>query len=239
MIPINIKKSTTLLLVCLLISCSKDGAETTPIIDIIPPVATTLLFPHDNEPCKEGKSISEDKSQITFEWNTSEHTDNYILQVKNLKSGSTTENSAGNKTSLTLTLEKGAPYSWFVISEANGLEEKKQSEVWKFYNAGDGVENYAPFPAEAVSPKIGATVETAVTNINLSWNGSDLDNDLKEFSIYFDTVSPPQKLAGTKADNFINVNIEAGKNLTYYWKIVSRDYKNNTSESEIFQFKVK
>ncbi len=218
-----------------LVSCGGGDSGGGPGPDPVPaPLAATLVFPDNNTECNEGEIVSETQSRVTFEWNASQNTDSYEVNLKNLNTGATVKNTS-NTNSAAITIERGVPYEWFVISRANGTSETALSTIWKFYNQGPGVENYAPFPAEAVSPERGAAITNSGT-LMLEWNGSDVDDDLAEYDIFFGTESDPTDLLGTTSENSIEATIASGQ--VYYWRVISRDLQNNSSQSEIFEFRV-
>jgi hypothetical protein len=105
-----------------------------------------------------------------------------------------------------------------------------------FYNEGPGIENYAPFPADVVAPKRGAQVENTGT-VSLEWTGSDVDNDIDEYEVFFGTVNPPTNSLVTTTSTTTNTSVNA--NTVYYWYVVTTDVAGNTSTSETFEFKVK
>ena len=132
-------------------------------------------------------------------------------------------------------MQRGTPYEWFVISKASGTNETATSAKFRFYNQGAGVENYAPFPAEALNPKRGSTIETGTT-VTLQWSGADVDNDIESYEVFFGTETEPTTSLGTLTTNTVNATISS--NLVYYWQVVTTDQKQNKSRSEVFQFKV-
>nr|WP_292967097.1 MULTISPECIES: hypothetical protein [unclassified Allomuricauda] len=222
----------------LLVSCSSGDGETgNPEPAIETPEAATLVFPYENETCYEGKVLSASESEVTFEWNPSTHTDSYTIYIKNLKDGQT-QTLNTTTFSIAAKLQRNAPYSWQVESKAEGVSETAKSPVWKFYNAGEGTDTYAPFPAETLYPEMGSIIDTSSDLITLSWNGSDPDNDIMEYDVYFDTVTPPLHFENAVMTNSLNVSVSPGNGTIYYWSIVTRDADNNTSQSEVFQFKV-
>jgi len=198
------------------------------------PTAATLVFPDNNTECNEGDIVSDTQSRVTFQWNASQNTDSYEINIKNLNTNNTSKSNSSTN-SAEITIERGVPYEWFVVSKATGTTQTASSTTWKFYNQGPGIENYAPFPAEAVSPTRGATINTTGL-INLEWSGSDVDNDLVEFDVYFGTDSDPTTVVETTAQSTSEVNVASGE--TYYWRIISRDSQGNTSQSEVFEFRV-
>ncbi|MES2486350.1 MAG: hypothetical protein V4581_10455 [Bacteroidota bacterium] len=195
--------------------------------------AAVLGAPLNNTECITGVEVSATQSKVTFEWNEATGAQSYFVYVKNLNTQSTLQYSAGNNTSLEVTLNKATPYSWYV--SANKATSSVNSETWKFYNAGVGISNYAPFPAELVAPVMSSSVYGPT--VSLQWAGSDLDSDIDTYEVYFGTASNPTTLAATTAQQTLTgVTVVSGG--TYYWKVVTTDDAGNTTSSPVFQFKV-
>jgi hypothetical protein len=207
--------------------------------DPIPePSSATLIFPENNTECNTGILDPNDEtvSTVTFEWNASENTDRYTVNITNLNTG-TTGFSNTNTNSVDITILRGVPYEWWVTSRANGNTVSADSERFRFYNEGPGVENYAPFPAVAVRPQRGINLDASTTSVILEWSGSDVDNDITGYEVFFGTDSNPTTSIGTSTENTLaDVAIASGN--TYYWRVVTSDSQNNTSTSEIFEFRV-
>jgi hypothetical protein len=228
------KKIVILSMLISVFACSSGGGSDEPAVKKDPTVAS-LVFPTANSECTEGTNKTTTESTIKFEWTAGANTDNYGLIVKNLSSGLSTTYST-SKTYYELKLARGIGYSWYVISSASGTSVKATSETRKFYNAGEGSSSYAPFPAEIVSPKINESISG--TSITLDWTGSDVDNDIASYELFLGTTNTPGSYKTNITDNILNnVPVESGK--TYYWKIVTKDSKGNTSVSDVFVFKVK
>lgn len=198
------------------------------------PSKAALVFPDNNLECTEGTVINNTQSTITFQWQASSNTDNYEVNVTNLNT-STTSTTSSNTNEASITLDRNTPYSWFVVSKSENTDATAESDTWRFYNQGEGAINYAPFPARAVSPTSGQTVSNSNT-INLEWEGKDVDNDLVEFEVFFGTSNPPTASLGITSQRTTNTSINSGQ--IYYWRVISKDNAGNTSQSEIFDFKV-
>lgn len=220
----------------LLMSCGGgDDSGSIPVpMTVEDPKATTLVFPENNTECNEGEIVNENSSRVTFRWNASEDTDSYEVNITNLNSNATFK-IASTAAQAEITIERGVPYEWFVISKANGTQVTASSSKFKFYNEGSGVDNYAPFPAEAVSPKRGETIASA-TSVTLEWTGSDIDDDIAAYEVLFGTNTKPTDAIGNTNDETVNATVSPGQ--IYYWQIISTDSQNNSSTSEIFEFKV-
>lgn len=214
-------------------SCGGGGEDITPAPEVTPPSASVLIFPEDNTECNEGTVISDTQSTVTFRWNVALDTDSYTVNVKNLNTNSiTSQNTTNNQADITIL--RGVPYSWSVVSRANGTSRTATSQTWKFYNAGLPVESYIPFPAEVIRPQPGADVDASSGTVTLVWVGADIDNDIQNYTIFFGTENPPTQI-NTVANTSLEVNVTAGT--VYYWSILTRDSEGNTSNSEVWQFR--
>lgn len=231
------KNLSILFILALLFNCSSGGNDggITPPPPVQAPSAAVLTFPDNNQECNQGVEVNASQSTVTFTWNVSANTDSYDIIVKNLDSGTSTTLSS-NTNEKAITINKATPYSWYVVSKSTSSTQTAQSATWKFYNAGDGVQSYAPFPAELIAPTMGANL-SGVSNVTLEWSGSDVDNDISGYDIYIDTVSPPTtQLGSNQTETTIDTAVTAGN--VYYWRVVTTDSEGNNSESEIFSFRV-
>lgn len=216
-------------------SCRKHGGGN-PTPQTPAPTKATLSVPAQNEACTSGTVVSATQSTIVFQWTATQNTDSYELHLKDLEAKKeTTQAATSNQVSVAVT--RGKPYSWYVVSKSTKSTQTAQSDTWKFYCSAPGVVNYAPFPAELTSPAMDGSVTPTAGKISLSWSGSDVDNDIKEYDVYMgtSTVMPIIK-AGATTTTLPDVAVTSGA--TYYWKVVTKDQKGNSSESAVGQFKV-
>lgn len=193
-----------------------------------------LLAPAQNEVCTQGTVISASQSTVTLKWSAASNATSYEVSIKNLADGTNTTQTTAN-TQFDATLKRNTPYSWSVTSKAANSSTTPQSDTWKFYNSGPSVVNYAPFPAELLAPTMNQAVKVTNGKITLSWNGSDVDNDIVNYDVYLSDSASPILLQAKVSDNTLkDTPISTGK--TYYWKVVTRDSNGNTSVSGIYQF---
>lgn len=203
----------------------------------LPPSAPTLVAPADNEPCLDGTAVSVTQSSVDFQWTVATNAISYNLKVTNLLSN-LSQNFPSNSTNKTVSLAVGEPYKWAV--EAIGEPETLPalSTSWKFYLASEGVVNYAPFPPELLAPKSAATVTVVDGLINLSWSGSDIDNDLDHFIVFMDDEDASTQISQINYDAETTVTeVAAEKNKIYYWKVVAVDINGNSSDSGVYSFR--
>lgn len=223
-----------LIFLCSVFLSCKKSSDPEPVKQ---PGKAVLLFPAQNEACTSGTIISDTQSSIEFKWNRSDNTDSYDLVLKNLETGisSTYPTAANNQ--LNINLSRNTPYSWYIISKSASNGTPIQSEVWKFYNAGPASIFYAPYPADGMVPIMGSSVTATGGKITLDWNGSDADNDIVSYNVYFGTTANPTLLSGNLVNSILN-DVTVVSNTTYYWKVLTKDSKGNTSDSGNYQFRV-
>jgi hypothetical protein len=140
---------------------------------------------------------------------------------------------------LSIALSKAEPYSWSVRSIGETGTTPSVSDPWKFYLAGDAVVNYAPFPAELITPRSGANTTADINNlVILRWTADDVDDDLNRFEVYLDTTDGTtlnQEIEYLAQETQLEVEVE--NNTVYYWKIVAIDLNGNQSSSGVYTFR--
>ena len=227
-----------LLLRLFILSCSAedDGGTSTPppttqqpkpepAPTVPAPGKSSLSAPENNEVCYEGEAVDASNSAVSFSWDASSDTDSYDLQITNQETNQTQTESGITSTSKAVTLATDVSYSWKVVSKANDTNDTTSSDTWQFYLAGDGQENYAPFPATILSPTSGAAVDASNGLVTLSWEGNDPDEgDSLTYTIYFDEedgLQDPQTANTNITETSLEVEVESGT--TYYWRVKTSD----------------
>lgn len=205
--------------------------------DANPPGQAQLIYPEKNSECTTGVDQGENTSLVEFMWQLAENTKTYELRVTNINTGIVQTVSTAS-TSASLPLIKGQPYSWLVRSRNNETSETISSETWSFYNAGSQT-TFAPFPAEILSPKMSEKVFKDINNdVTLSWSGSDLDDDIAAFEIYFSKVNPPKDLINTLSGETYTLKVGIDSGEVYYWSVVTKDAEGNATSSGVYSFVV-
>ncbi len=218
-----------LLLSCLGFLLCTCGPE--PIPD---PGATSLVAPKNLDSCTTADKLNDSESQVSFVWGTALNTDDYELVIRNQKTGIVTRKTTV-LTSLNQVLQRGANYSWWVVSRAALSNVTTKSEVWFFYLEGEPELKHTPFPAALVFPEFEAVVTLTDNQVLLEWKGTDLDNDIAFYQLYFGT--DPDKLA-LVADNLTQTKNgqTVVSDTVYYWQVITVDREGNTSASRVGQF---
>ena len=188
-----------------LMGCSgSSGGGETPEPPPPPPVPTVAVLktPAQNSECLDGENVE-------FSWNASQNTDSYTIVVKNLLTTAQISQTT-TSTSVTIKLDVGQPYSWFITSSSSVSSQTASTTKWKFYLKGEPTSNYAPFPADLISPKSESNVN--VGNVKFEWKGSDVDeNDTLKFDLYVDTENPPTtRVKSNLTANSSNLNLDSG-----------------------------
>ena len=232
----NFKALMVFMAATMMVSCSSDdnGVVAKGPVYTSTPGQAVLDLPLNNQECEVGEVI-DDLAVVAFSWNESDATEDYNLTITNLVTQEVTLNIGLPTNSTVVRLLRGYPYSWFVTSRNSG-NVTTDSEVWKFYLAGDGETNNVPFPATLLSPTSGATVVPTDGKVTLNWEGSDSDGDSVTYTLFADTVdgnqTPPEKWQDI-TETSMEISVEPYT--IYFWHVESSD-GTNTSISQTYTF---
>jgi hypothetical protein len=237
----NLKLSRFIFLGLLLSNCSSDSSSSDPVspsVQAALPTVSTLSFPDNNKVCQEGTNVSDTQSTINFQWTASDNTTSYDLIVNNIVSKSVTRYDDISVTNKEVTLDTAKSYSWQVVSKSNKTTQTATSVLWQFYLAGQGEENFAPYPATIISPASGAVVRATDGQITLQWTGEDPDQDALTYIVYIDKVNGLQDTNGTITDlTATEVNYQVTTGTVYYWRVKSSD-GSSSSFTQVYSFRV-
>lgn len=224
-----------LFLLVVITSCGgSDSGPSTPVINS--PGKSVLIAPINNTTCQSGTNITTTQSTVTFSWNSTLDTETYDLKIINLNTQEVTTQAGITNTTKDVVLTRGVPYSWTITSKNKGTTTTV-SDTWKFYLAGNGVTNYAPFPASAVSPLPGVVVTPTNGKVTLTWETSDVEGSALTYTLYFDTIDGKQTPLGANTNlTAKSKEVAVNSNTVYYWRVVTSD-GNNTSTSVVYTFK--
>ena len=237
------KKLAYLFFILIFISCGGDGGDGGDSnVDPPPPTppgSVSLTAPANGKVCETGTSTSDTKSNVDFSWQASSNTNTYDLQVTNLNTSVAINKTGLTTINATVELDKGQPYIWKVISKNNSTTQTGTSTSWKFYLAGQGIKNYAPFPADLKAPASGSTVSRSSDGkITFTWVGSDPDQgDELKYTLYVDKTDGKQSPASNLTDiaeKTVDVALDAGT--LYYWRVKTSD-GTNSSFSIVYSFR--
>ena len=237
---------TTLIMilgVILLTACTTDsgGGETptpTPTpTPIAAPGKASLTLPENNKPCETGE-VSEATASVIFTWSQGDDTESFDLAITNSDTNQVTNRTNLTTTTATVPLTRGHRYQWKVTSKNKGTQTTA-SDTYKFYLAGDGEENAAPFSAEAIAPQPGSSVTISEAGtVTLEWEAADPDNDTLTYTLLIDTVDGRQEATEENiglTTNTKEVPVETGT--IYYWSIITSDGSISVN-SDVFSFRV-
>lgn len=102
--------------------------------------------------------------------------------------------------------------------------------IWRFTTRGNDPPNKPSDPEPANG-------ETDVDiDVVLHWTSEDPDGDDVTYDVYFGDSSPPPKVKSNKTGSSYNPSGELDFEKTYYWKIVSWDEFNYSSEGSLWSF---
>ena len=237
------KKLAYLFFILIFISCGGDGGDggdgNVDPPPPSPPGSVSLTAPANGKVCETGTSTSDTKSNVDFSWQASSNTTSYDLQVTNLNSSVAINKTGLTTINATVELDKGQPYIWKVISKNTSTTQTGTSSSWKFYLAGQGTKNYAPFPADLKAPASGSTVSRSSDGkVTFTWEGSDPDQgDELKYTLYVDKTDGKQSPASDLTnitEKTVDVALDAGT--LYYWRVKTSD-GTNSSFSMVYSFK--
>lgn len=221
----------------LILGCSdttEDGSGTNSIGgNQDEPVGVQLVFPFEDSLCNEGTDLTPTESTVFFEWDPNDNAQSYTLTVENLGTGTITQFETEDFI-LPVTIQRAQAFRWSVHYEVQG--DTKESALWNFFNAGPGVETYPPFPAQIIAPAMAESLPATTATVVLQWDGSDVDEDIVAYDVYFGTNTSPALVASDIAINQFTVSVVSGT--IYYWNIVTKDDAGHSSESGIHQFRI-
>ena len=213
-----IKKCKILFASILIFSCKESIPE---------PEQVTLINPENNNTCLFSNSNA-NFGDVEFSWTEAKHTDNYDLiienQLSNLKNSRTI-----NQTFARVTLERGAPYSWYVVSKSESTENIALSETRNFYLEGPSQLTHIPFPAKLISPLNESIINSGYI-VSFQWEGYDLDGDIDNYDLIIENTSNGEEIKYEKIESQ-NFEVELQIGNIYSWKITTRDKENNLSSS--------
>ncbi|GAA4812188.1 hypothetical protein GCM10023330_19320 [Litoribaculum gwangyangense] len=188
-----------------------------------------LYFPQENMLCNIGSNVTPTESTVYFEWEAN-GSDNYKITIENLLTGNVIQEETSADI-IPIVLQRATPYKWFIVSVKGSKTER--SPTWQFYNSGPGVQSYAPFPAVIVAPNMAENL-AATSSVTLQWTGSDVDDDIAGYDVYFGTSANPNIKVSDITATQTNVPVTSGN--IYYWKVITKDSLGNTSDSGTYQF---
>ena len=219
------QKKASIVIAVLLCTCSKPS--------IPEPDSALLTTPENSNTCVP-LSTTATQGVINFGWEEAQNTDSYEVFVRNSIT-QTEQKKSADLTSTTFTLDRGAPYSWWVVSSSDASAVDTKSKVWSFYLEGIQQETFLPFSAQLNNPQDEQEVMLSSGEINLQWTGSDLDNDIAYYQVYIGTGAAQMSLV---QDNQITSSYSALLDVgqTYFWQIITIDQRGNKSQSAIKSF---
>jgi hypothetical protein len=201
------------------------------------PAKANLLAPAASSTCNTGTIVSSTEAKIALVWTAALNTNSYEVKIKNLITGSTFTKTTTDS-QIEINLSRNAPYSWSVVSKSDNTSVSAETEVWKFYVAGEATFSYAPFPAEILSPGADQTIPANAGMVNLDWSGSDVDNDVIGYDVYLGTSVSSMTAVKSNLTESQASGIQVNSGTTYFWKIITRDSKGNSSDSGLYKFTV-
>ena len=219
---------------CLLACSSND--ETVGLSDLYPG-SFNLEYPENEQACLDGSVLNDLQSKVNLRWTSSKNSSKYQISIKNLNDNSNLIFES-NSNSQEVILKHGEPYAWKVTAEVPESSSSLTSKEWRFYLAGLGEVNYAPFPPELISPRPSAKVNlNSNDQVLLNWSCSDPDGDIKGYKVYLDSTDGSNLIASfDETKNQVLIAVGATAETNYFWKVIAYDNQGNTASSGVYSF---
>ena len=223
------------LMVFCLLACSSND-EKVGLSDLYPG-SFNLEYPENEQACLDGSVLNDLQSKVNLRWTSSKNSSKYQISIKNLNDNSNLIFES-NSNSQEVILKHGEPYSWKVTAEVPESSSSLTSKEWRFYLAGLGEVNYAPFPPELISPRPSAKVNlNSNDQVLLNWSCSDPDGDIKGYKVYLDSTDGSNLIASfDETKNQVLIAVGATAETNYFWKVIAYDNQGNTASSGVYSF---
>ncbi len=192
------------------------------------PEQTILLSPEDNTSCLY-VSNSSTTASVDFSWEETEFTDEYKVVIRNLITQEETVSITEN-THIRLTLTRGVPYQWKVLSTSELSSVETPSTNFSFYLEAQVQRNFLPFPARLISPQLDELVNLVEGEHNFSWEAVDLDNDLSHYTFLLgESIDELEEVAFNILTTNYTMSLNADQ--IYFWQVISHDQNGNSTKS--------
>ena len=217
------------------LACSSND-ETVALSDLYPG-SFNLEYPENEQACLDGSVLNDLQSKVNLRWTSSKNSSKYQISIKNLNDNSNLIFES-NSNSQEVILKHGEPYAWKVTAEVPESGSSLTSKEWRFYLAGLGEVNYAPFPPELISPRPSAKVNlNSNDQVLLNWSCSDPDGDIKGYKVYLDSTDGSNLIASfDETKNQVLIAVSATAETNYFWKVIAYDSQCNTASSGVYSF---
>ncbi|WP_318308504.1 hypothetical protein [Flagellimonas crocea] len=162
----------------LLGACSSSSSPEE--VEVIAPSKPNAILPVNGETCSDYIEVPQDESKaiVLFTWESTANATSYLLEVFD---GDVVVNSIrASRTDTEATLDKGKSYTWTITAE--NTAGQTTSDTMSFTTPGEAIANYAPYAAE-----ISTTFNIETSELEISWVGSDKDNDPLVYDITVNT----------------------------------------------------
>ena len=219
---------------CLLACSSNDETVT---LSNLYPGSFNLEYPENEQACLDGSILNDLQSRVNLRWSSSKNSSKYQISIKNLNDNSNLMFES-NSNSQEVILKHGEPYAWKVTAEVPESSSSLTSKEWRFYLAGLGEVNYAPFPPELISPRPSAKVNlNSNDQVLLNWSCTDPDSDIKGYKVYLDSTDGSKLIASfDETKNEVLIAVGATAETNYFWKVIAYDNQGNTASSGVYSF---
>ncbi|WP_318310107.1 fibronectin type III domain-containing protein [Flagellimonas crocea] len=184
--------------------------------------AVTLLIPENNSQCL-GTELGSGLISVQLDWEDVDGMNSFLLEYEDVVTG-TQFTELTEASSTILDLEPGTLYRW-KVTVTDGFGNSKTSEEFTFYTEGLSEANHVPFP-----PNLGV-IDNGDNTVDLSWQSSDLDDDISHYKVFFSPNDPPDEVISGTDQTSTTIGVEP--NMEYFFKVIVYDENGNFSSNGI------
>ena len=184
--------------------------------------AAVLLLPENNSQCL-GTELPSGQISVQLDWEDVEGANSFLLEYEDAVSGEQYSESV-SESGINLDLDPGTLYNW-KVTVSDDFGNTKTSSEFNFYTEGVAEANHVPFP-----PNLEVT-NNGDDTVTLSWQSTDLDNDIDYYKVFFSPNDPPNLLIEETDQTSTTTAIEPGK--MYYFEVITFDGNGNFSNNRM------
>lgn len=183
----------------------------------------TLVLPLNNQECL-GTNLPNGKIRVAFDWEDVTGVNSYNLEYEDNVTGEQFM-ATSTDSNINLELEPGTQYTWNVTAIDEFGSSRTSDADFNFYTEGLAEENHVPFPA-AIN-----ILDDDNGSLTISWDGSDLDDDIEFYEIFFSPQNPPEQILSETTVETTTVNVQSG--IIYFLNVRTVDENRNFSDSKL------
>ncbi len=192
----------------------------------------TLVFPGKDEACTSVSVVSPAENVVTFKWSAAANAEEIMsLRSKTWRRAMPNRRKVTTQTELAVTLPRNKDLWMGRDLKVDQIDRDRPKRRVEILQCRPGQHQLPTLSGRVTTPAFGTRLPPASST--LDWTGADADNDLTSYDVYFGTSASPPVFRTNVAESQLAAVPVTG-NTTYYWMVVMKDTKGNSSRSEVY-----